>query len=343
MAILVSGGAGYIGSHAARALRRSGYEVVLYDDLSTGFRRLAQGFELVEGDIADEARLRPALARVDAVMHFAAHAYVGESVENPRKYFQNNVLAALSLLNSALDAGVRRFVFSSTCAVYGVPGQIPITEQTPREPVNPYGASKLFFENALEAYGSAYGLRSVSLRYFNAAGADDSGEIGEIHDPETHLIPLALAASTENGPELQIHGTDYPTPDGTCVRDYIHVNDLADAHVRALQHLEGGIDEKSADEKGGDSLAINLGTGRGHSVLEVIRAVENATGRPVRRTMKPRRPGDPPILVADPAKAQSVLGWTAKRNLADIVSSAWIWMQKNSKGEKAATAASPCA
>jgi len=318
LAILVSGGAGYIGSHAARALRRSGYEVVLYDNLSTGFDRLARGFELVEGDIADEATLRPVLARVDAVMHFAAHAYVGESVENPRKYFRNNVAAALSLLNSALDAGIRRFVFSSTCAVYGVPAQIPITEQTPREPVNPYGASKLFFENALQAYSRAYGLRSVRLRYFNAAGADESGEIGEIHDPETHLIPLALAASTENGPQLQIYGSDYPTPDGTCVRDYIHVNDLADAHVRALQHLETG----------GDSLAINLGTGRGNSVLEVIQAVENTTGRPVRRKMGPRRPGDPPVLVADPAKAQGLLGWTAQRNLDDIVSSAWRWMQK---------------
>ena len=321
----MTGGAGYIGSHAARALRCSGYEVVLYDNLSTGFRRLAQGFELVEGDITDEAKLRPALARVDAVMHFAAHAYVGESVENPRKYFRNNILGALSLLNSALDTGIRRFVFSSSCAVYGIPGQIPITEQTPREPVNPYGASKLFFENALEAYSRAYGLRSVSLRYFNAAGADESGEIGELHDPETHLIPLALAASTANGPELQIYGSDYPTPDGTCVRDYIHVNDLANAHVRALQHLE-----KGGDEKGGDSLAINLGTGRGHSVLEIIRAAESATGRPVRRKIGPRRPGDPPLLVADPAKAQEALGWTAKRNLADIVSSAWTWMQKNS-------------
>ena len=320
MAILVSGGAGYIGSHAARALRRAGYEVVLYDNLSTGFRRLAQGFELVEGDIADEAKLRPVLARVDAVMHFAAHAYVGESVENPRKYFRNNVVGALSLLNSVLDAGIRRFVFSSTCAVYGVPRQIPIAEQTPREPVNPYGASKLFFENALEAYSRAYGIRSVSLRYFNAAGADESGEIGELHDPETHLIPLALAASTENGPELQIYGSDYPTPDGTCLRDYIDVNDLADAHVRALQHLG----------KGGDSLAVNLGTGGGHSVLEVIQAAEKVTGRPVRRKIGPRRPGDPPSLVADPAKAQEVLGWTAKRNLADIVSSAWTWMQKNS-------------
>jgi UDP-glucose-4-epimerase GalE len=348
LAILVSGGAGYIGSHAARALRRSGYEVVLYDNLSTGFRRLAQGFELVEGDITDEAKLRPVLARVNAVIHFAAHAYVGESVSNPRKYFRNNVVAALSLLNCAMDAGIRRFVFSSTCAVYGIPEQIPITEQTPREPVNSYGASKLFFENALEAYSRAYGLRSVSLRYFNAAGADEGGEIGELHDPETHLIPLALAASTENGPELQVFGSDYPTPDGTCVRDYIHVNDLADAHVRALQYLEVQQNEtqrleKSADEKGGNSLAINLGTGRGHSVLEVIRAAENATGRPVRRKIVPRRPGDPPVLVADPAKAQSVLGWTATRNLAGIVSSAWIWMQSNSKGEKAVTAASPCA
>jgi UDP-glucose-4-epimerase GalE len=289
------------------------------------------------GDIADAATLRPVLARVDAVMHFAAHAYVGESVENPRKYFRNNVVAALSLLNCAMDAGIRRFVFSSTCAVYGIPEQIPITEQTPREPVNPYGASKLFFENALEAYSRAYGLSSVSLRYFNVAGADESGEIGELHDPETHLIPLALTASTENGSELQIYGSDYPTPDGTCVRDYIQVSDLADAHVRALQYVE-----RVGDEKRGDALAINLGTGRGHSVLEVIRAAESATGRPVRRKIVPRRSGDPPILVADPAKAQRVLGWTAQRNLTDIVSSAWMWMQKNSKSEKAVTAASPC-
>ncbi len=321
--MLVVGGAGYIGSHAARALRRSGYEAVIYDNLSTGFRCLAQGFELVEGDIADEARLRPVLERVDAVMHFAAHAYVGESVENPRKYFRNNVLGALSLLNSALDAGIRRFVFSSSCAVYGVPEQIPITEATPREPVNPYGTSKLFFENALEAYGRAYGVRSVSLRYFNAAGADEGGEIGEMHKPETHLIPLALAGCAANGPELQIFGSDYPTADGTCVRDYIHVSDLADAHVRALQYLE-----QRKDDQDGDSPAVNLGTGRGHSVLEIIQAAENATGRRVRRTIGPRRPGDPPVLVADAAKAQTVLGWTAQRNLADIMSSAWTWMQR---------------
>jgi len=320
--VLVTGGAGYIGSHAARALRQSGFEVVIYDNLSTGHRRLAHGFALVEGDVADAAKLRPALKGVDAVMHFAAHAYVGESVENPRKYFRNNVAAALNLLNSVLDAGIQRFVFSSTCAVYGVPNQIPITEQTPREPVNPYGASKLFFENALEAYDRAYGLRSVRLRYFNAAGADESGEIGELHEPETHLIPLALAAATTNGSALQVYGSDYPTRDGTCVRDYIHVSDLAEAHVRALRYLDA-----RRDGEAGDSLAVNLGTGRGYSVLEIIKAVESTTGRPVRRTIGTRRPGDPAVLIADSTKAQKVLGWVAERDLDEIVSSAWRWMR----------------
>jgi UDP-arabinose 4-epimerase len=342
LAILVTGGAGYIGSHTARALRRSGFEVLICDNLSTGSRRIAAGFELVEGDIGDRGKLSRVLTRVDAVMHFAAHAYVGESVENPRKYFENNVEAALSLLNSTLDAGIRHFVFSSSCAVYGVPERIPITEQTPREPVNPYGASKLFFENALEAYGRAYGLRSVSLRYFNAAGADGSGEIGEMHDPETHLIPLALAASAGIGPELQVFGFDYATPDGTCIRDYIHVNDLADAHVRALQYLEpgggrsGGQSSSNSNEESSGSLALNLGTGRGHSVLEIVKAVERITGRAVPRNIGPRRPGDPPILVADPEKAKRVLGWTAKRNLDDIVSSAWRWMQKRAHHAAAA-------
>jgi UDP-glucose-4-epimerase GalE len=325
LTILVTGGAGYIGSHAARALRVAGYDVILYDNLSSGFRRLAKGFELIEGDIADREKLNQILPRIDAVMHFAAHAYVGESVENPRKYFHNNGVAALSMLNAALDAGIRRFVFSSTCAVYGTPDRVPINEQTPREPVNPYGASKLFFENVLEAYSRAYQLSSVRLRYFNAAGADESGEIGELHDPETHLVPLALEATSENGRELQIFGSDYPTADGTCVRDYVHVNDLADAHVKALQHLE-----KLSEEKRGESLALNLGTGRGHSVLEVMQAAERATGRPVRRLMGPRRAGDPPALVADPTKARDLLGWTAKRSLEDIVSSAWNWMQSQS-------------
>ena len=313
------GGAGYIGSHTSRALRRAGYEVIIYDNLATGHRRLAQGFELVEGDINDATRLQPALARVEAVMHFAAHAYVGESVQNPRKYFRNNVEAGLTLLNATLDAGIRRFVFSSTCAVYGEPQKVPITEDNPRQPVNPYGSSKMFFEYALEAYDRAYGLRSARLRYFNAAGADDSREIGELHEPETHLIPLALAAT--QGAELQLFGTDYPTPDGTCIRDYIHVNDLADAHVRALQYLE----------KAGESVALNLGTGSGNSVLEVIQTAEKITGHPVRRKIAPRRPGDPPVLVADPTRAQQVLKWKATRDLTNIVSTAWNWMQKSGK------------
>jgi UDP-glucose-4-epimerase GalE len=316
LAILVVGGAGYIGSHAARALRRAGYEVTIYDNLVNGHRRLTEGFPFVDGDIADEAKLRSALKGVDGVMHFAAHAYVGESVENPRKYFRNNVEAALSLLNVTIDAGIRRFVFSSTCAVYGEPAKVPIAEDNPRQPVNPYGTSKLFCEHALEAYDRAYGLRSARLRYFNAAGADESGEIGELHNPETHLIPLALAA-TQNGTELNIFGSDYPTPDGTCVRDYVHVTDLAEAHVRALQHLE----------KGGDSIALNLGSGKGNSVLEVLHAAEAVGGKPVRRKFGPRRAGDPPVLVADPALAHKVLGWKATRSLPDIVSSAWKWMR----------------
>jgi UDP-glucose-4-epimerase GalE len=320
--ILVTGGAGYIGSHAARALRRAGYEVLLYDNLCTGFRRLAEGFELIEADIADIPRLRSALLRVDAVMHFAAHAYVGESVADPRKYFRNNATAALGLLDAAVDAGVKKFVFSSTCAVYGDADQKPISEQTPCLPVNPYGVSKLFVERALEAYGEAYGLRSARLRYFNAAGADENGEIGALHNPETRLIPLALGACNAAGPELQVYGADYPTPDGTCIRDYIHVSDLADAHVRALEYLESG----------GESLTANLGTGQGHSVLEVIRTAENITGRRVRWTQAPRRPGDPAALVADPSYAQTVLQWRAKRELTDMVSSAWQWMQKNGRG-----------
>lgn len=219
MAILVVGGAGYIGCHAARALQRHGYEAIVYDNLSRGHVFLADGFELVKADIVDGDQLARVMRRVNAVMHFAAHSQVGESVQNPRIYFQNNAEAGVMLLNAALDAGVRRFIFSSTCAVYGLPAKIPITEDTPRQPVNPYGTSKLFFENALEAYDRAYGLRYVSLRYFNAAGADDSGEIGELHDPETHLIPAALKAVTREREELELFGSDYPTPDGTCIRD----------------------------------------------------------------------------------------------------------------------------
>jgi UDP-glucose-4-epimerase GalE len=318
MRVLVIGGAGYIGSHAARMLRKHGHEVLIFDDLSTGFEFLAKGFELIRGDLGDVARVKPALQRVDAVMHFAAYAYVGESVTNPRKYFHNNVESALALLNTAIDVGIKAFVFSSTCAVYGIPGKVPITEDTVRQPINPYGVSKLFFEQALEAYGRAYGLRYASLRYFNAAGADESGEIGELHNPETHLIPLALAATRQKGKGLQIFGEDYPTPDGTCVRDYIHVNDLAEAHALALARLVDGS----------ESFAVNLGTGQGCSVLEIVRAAEQITGKSVRRVMGPRRPGDPPALVADPTRAQQLLQWKAKYSLQDIVSTAWNWAQR---------------
>jgi len=315
LSVLVVGGAGYIGSHAARVLRRNGYEVIIYDNLSRGHVFLAEGFELIVADIADRAQLKRAMTRVDSVMHFAAHSQVGESVQNPRIYFQNNDELGLVLLNCALDAGVRRFIFSSTCAVYGTPDRMPITEDTPRHPVNPYGTSKLFFEHALEAYDRAYGLRYMSLRYFNAAGADESGEIGELHFPESHLIPNALKAITGERGELELFGDDYPTPDGTCIRDYIHVNDLAEAHVLALKHLESGK----------NSAALNLGTGVGCSVKEVITTTESVTGKKVPRRLGPRRAGDPPTLVADPARAQAALQWKAKRSLREIVETAWRW------------------
>jgi UDP-glucose 4-epimerase len=318
MKILVIGGAGYIGSHAARVLRKHGHEVVIFDDLSTGFEFLAKGFELVRGDLGDTAHVKPILERVDAVMHFAAYAFVGESVTNPRKYFHNNVESGLNLLNAIIDTGIKPFVFSSTCAVYGIPAKVPIGEDTVRQPINPYGVSKLFFEQALEAYSRAYGLRFASLRYFNAAGADESGEIGELHNPETHLIPLALAATKDDAPELRIFGTDYPTPDGTCIRDYIHVNDLAEAHAIALNRLAAGA----------DSFAVNLGTGQGCSVMEIVQTAEQVTGRKVRRATGPRRAGDPPALVADPSRAQELLQWKAKYSLRDIVATAWKWAQR---------------
>jgi UDP-glucose-4-epimerase GalE len=316
MAVLVVGGAGYIGSHTARALRRHRHEVIIYDNLCTGHSFLADGFELIVGDMADRERLLPVMKRADAIMYFAAHAYVGESVENPRKYFNNNVQAGLRFLDTAIDAGVPHFVFSSSCAVYGVPSSIPIVEATPRQPINPYGVSKLFFEKALEAYGHAYGLRYANLRYFNAAGADESGEIGELHDPETHLIPLALAAAYGTGPELKIFGSDYPTPDGTCVRDYVHVSDIAEAHVLALRCLMNGDTQ----------IAVNLGTGQGYSIHQILHSVQEVTGRKVPWRAEERRPGDPPVLVADPAQAYRHLGWKAQRSLQEIVSTASNWM-----------------
>lgn len=328
MAVLVVGGAGYIGSHAAHVLRRKGHDVIIYDNLSNGHKQLAEGFDLVVGDIADSAKLAKVLARCDAVMHFAAHAYVGESVQNPKKYFQNNVVSSLALLDAVMQSRVRKFIFSSTCAVYGDPVKVPITESNPRQPVNPYGSTKLAFENALEAYGRAYGLRFVCFRYFNAAGADENGEVGELHDPETHLIPLIFQAAQGKRAALDIFGDDYPTADGTCIRDYIHVTDLAEAHVLGLDYL-ANQPSGSAQAKGASSSAMNLGTGVGYSVKQVIAAVERITGHTVPTHIAPRRPGDPPELVADPSLAEKLLKWKAKRSLDEIISTAWKWAQKN--------------
>lgn len=318
MTILVVGGAGYIGSHTARCLRSHGYDVLIYDNLSTGAEYLARGFDLIVGDIADQEKLSSVLSRVDGIMHFAAHAYVGESVNNPRKYFDNNVQAGLILLNAAVDAGIKCFVFSSSCAVYGIPRTIPIAEDTPRIPINPYGISKLFFEHALEAYDKAYGMRFASLRYFNAAGADESGTLGEIHNPETHLIPLALAAASGTGEKLCIYGDDYPTLDGTCIRDYIHVNDLAEAHVKALEYLVDG----------GASVPLNLGTGHGYSIRHILAEISAVTGKAVPNAVGPRRPGDPAVLISDPSRAEGLLKWKARRGLCEIISTAWHWCQK---------------
>jgi len=322
--VLVVGGAGYIGSHAARTLRRRAHEVVIYDNLSTGHASFTRGFEFVKGDIHDSMMLTRVLPAMDAVMHFAAFAYVGESVENPRKYFANNVEGGLALLNACVDSGIRKVIFSSTCAVYGVPEKIPISEENPRQPVNPYGISKMFFERALESYDRAYSMRYASLRYFNAAGADEDGEVGEWHDPETHLIPRAMQAVMGTAPPMDLYGTDYPTPDGTCVRDYVHVNDLADAHVLALEHLDRG-----------GSFAVNLGTGRGYSVREVLDSVKRVSGREVPVRIVGRRPGDPPSLVADPSRAEKLLHWKASRSIDHVVETAWKWMQKSQEAAHA--------
>jgi UDP-glucose-4-epimerase GalE len=267
MRVFVTGGCGYVGSHAVRALKAAGHEAIIYDNLSTGHREFSDGFRLIEADIADEATVASALEGVDAVMHFAASAYVGESVTHPRKYFHNNVESALKLLDAVLASKVRLFIFSSTCATYGIPRELPIVETSPREPINPYGATKLFFEQALAAYSVSHGLRSVSLRYFNAAGAQGDGVIGELHNPETHLIPLTLQAALKTAGPLTVFGKDLPTPDGTCVRDFVHVSDLGEAHVLALEYLANG----------GETRALNLGTGKGTSVAEIIETVEQVS------------------------------------------------------------------
>ncbi|MBP9181808.1 MAG: UDP-glucose 4-epimerase GalE [Fuscovulum sp.] len=305
-AVLVTGGAGYIGSHACKALRASGLVPVVLDNLSTGHADAVRFGPFVRGDVRDAGLVARALTdhRCVAVIHFAASAYVGESMALPGKYYDNNLGGMTGLLEGCARAGVGRVVFSSSCATYGIPDTLPIRETTPQRPINPYGRTKLVCEWMLADHAAAHGLRHAALRYFNAAGADPEGELAERHDPETHLIPLALqAASGQRGP-LQVFGTDYPTPDGTCIRDYIHVADLARAHVLALGHLLNG----------GDSLAVNLGTGRGLSIRDILDGVSRLSGRPVPVTWGPRRPGDPPALVADPALAWDLLRFRTDRS-----------------------------
>ena len=320
-AVLVTGGAGYIGSHASKALARAGYTPVVLDNMVYGHRDAVRWGPLVEGELADRPLLAATLKRFDiaAVMHFAAFAYVGESMVKPEVYFANNLVNSLGLVEAMREAGVRRLVFSSTCATYGVPESVPIREDMPQRPVNPYGESKLMVERVLHWQGVAHGLQHISLRYFNAAGADPEGEIGEHHEPETHLIPLVLDAALGRRAHIDVYGTDYPTPDGTAIRDYIHVTDLAAAHVLALGHLE----------QGGASTALNLATGRGHSVREVIAAAERVTGKRIACRETARRPGDPPALVADAGRAGDLLGWKpAHSDLDSILATAWAWHRR---------------
>ena len=322
--VLVTGGAGYIGSHAAKALSRAGYGVVVLDNLVAGHREAVRFGPLVEADIADVAAVRRALREYDiwAVMHFAAFLDVGESVRDPAKYYRNNVNGALSVLEAMSLEHTRLFVFSSTCATYGEPVETPISELHPQKPINSYGESKVAVERALPHFERAFGIHSVALRYFNAAGSDPDGELGEDHAPEIHLIPRAIEAAT-GGRGLQVFGDDYPTPDGTCLRDYIHVSDLADGHIKALEAIA----------ETGRSQIYNLGTGHPHSVREVIAAVERVTGRQVPWTLAPRRPGDPAVLYAAAHKAQSELHWTPRYpDLDSIVGTAWQWHQRKPQG-----------
>lgn len=322
MKVLVCGGAGYIGSHTVKSLLAEGHEAVVLDNLSSGHRESVRGAELIRTDLSDLAAVKLAFRAHDfeAVLHFASLIQVGESYRDPRKYYSQNLLTSLNLLEAMLEAGVRRLIFSSSAAVYGVPGAIPIPETHPLEPVNPYGRTKLIVEQILKDYDAAYGLKFISLRYFNAAGADPDGELGERHDPETHLIPNALLTALGKRASLDLFGTDFPTPDGTSVRDYIHVTDLAAAHVLALQKL--------AAAPGSDF--INLGTNRGYSVLEVLETVKAVTGRKVPYEARPRRQGDVPVLLASKEKAERVLGWTLRHSsLEEIVRTAWQWHKKS--------------
>ena len=316
--ILVTGGAGYVGSHACKALAQAGYTPVAYDSLVCGNRWAVRWGPLETGDIADRERLDQVIDKYSphAVMHFAAHAYVGESVQDPGKYYRNNVSGTLNLIEAMRDHVIDKLIFSSTCAIFGIPDAVPIVEDHPQRPINPYGHSKLMVEQMLQDFSDAYGLTSISLRYFNAAGADPDLEIGEAHDPETHLLPLLLDAAAGRRAAITIFGDDYATPDGTCIRDYVHVTDLASAHVLALNALE----------QGAQSTRYNLGNGRGFSVSEVIDEVRATTGRPVRVEIGRRRPGDPACLVGDSSEIRRELGWRPQYSaLSQIVQTAWAW------------------
>lgn len=322
--ILVTGGAGYIGSHAVLALQRAGYGVIVLDNLSAGHRELLDQVlhvELVEGDIGDRALLDRLFSTRDiaAVMHFAAYIAVGESVVNPAKYYQNNVVGTLTLLEAMVAASIKKFVFSSSCALYGVPKFVPLTEDHPHDPISPYATTKWMVEQILHDFDAAYDFKSVAFRYFNASGADPDGQLGEDHEPETHLIPLVLLAALGQRESISILGTDYPTEDGTCIRDYIHVADLAQAHVLGLEYLLNN----------GKSEVFNLGNGSGFSVRQVIETAREITGREIKVVERDRRPGDPPILVGSSEKARSLLGWQPQYpELADILRHAWQWHQK---------------
>jgi UDP-glucose-4-epimerase GalE len=318
MTILVTGGAGYIGSHTAKLLATRGHQPIVFDDLTQGHEWAVKWGPLERGTLVDADRLRDVFARhrIDAVVHFAANALVGESMSNPSKYFRNNTVGTLTLLDAMRAAGVGTIVFSSTCATYGNPIRVPIDETHPQAPVNPYGESKLMVEKMLHWYGVVHGMKWIALRYFNAAGADPEGEIGEDHDPESHLIPLVIGATMGTRPPVTVFGTDYPTPDGSAIRDYVHVADLADAHLRAIERLGSGT----------PSQAINLGTGHGQSVLQVVDTVKRVSGRDVPFKTAGRRAGDPPELVAAPSSAREVLGWTCQyADLDVIVRHAWRW------------------
>jgi UDP-glucose 4-epimerase len=318
MTVLVTGGAGYIGSHAVRALKKSGFKTLVLDNLIYGHAEFVEPDELIKGDLADVELLDRVFQsnKIEAVLHFAAYAYVGESVSNPSKYYHNNVGCTLNLLDAMVKYHVNHIIFSSTCASYGEPIHIPIDERHPQQPINPYGRSKLMVEQILEDYDRAYMIKSVRLRYFNAAGADTDGGIGEDHNPETHLIPLILDVAINNRPHISIFGTDYDTPDGTCIRDYIHVSDLAEAHVLALKYLQNG----------GETDYFNLGNGNGFSVKEVIDVARKVTGKEIPAVYADRRPGDPGELVGSSKKIKEVLGWSPKfANLETIIQTAWQW------------------